>query len=176
MGKVCGCCRSRYYLNLYHRNLLLLANVTAIAYRVLTQELSLQVWRHNLQSDQSSDTCIYHEKDVEHWLDLGSSESDKYLLVTSASKITQFVLFLDKKNPDGELEYLSPRVDGVDISVAHARNHFFITRRSEETYNSELLVSPIEDRSAPVVLLPHRPRYICPKNFEQNASVEFLTC
>ncbi|BBN08503.1 oligopeptidase B [Marchantia polymorpha subsp. ruderalis] len=116
-----------------------------------------KVWRHNLQSDQSSDTCIYHEKDVEHWLDLGSSESDKYLLVTSASKITQFVLFLDKKNPDGELEYLSPRVDGVDISVAHARNHFFITRRSEETYNSELLVSPIEDRSAPVVLLPHRP-------------------
>ncbi|KAG6556548.1 hypothetical protein Mapa_001487 [Marchantia paleacea] len=116
-----------------------------------------KVWRHNLQSDQSSDTCTYHEKDVEHWLDIGSSESDKYLLVTSASKITQFVLFLDKNNPDGELEYLSPRVDGVDMSVAHARNHFFITRRSEEIYNSELLVYPVEDRSAPVVLLPHRP-------------------
>ncbi|KAL2629641.1 hypothetical protein R1flu_014327 [Riccia fluitans] len=116
-----------------------------------------KVWRHLLESDQSSDKCLYHEEDVEHWLDIGSSNSDKYLLVASGSKITQFVLFLDKSTPQGELEYVMPRVNGVDISAAHARDHFFITKRSEEFYNSELLVCPVNDLSAQVVLLPHRP-------------------
>ncbi|KAL3687651.1 hypothetical protein R1sor_013960 [Riccia sorocarpa] len=116
-----------------------------------------KVWRHHVGSHQSSDKCLYHERDLQHWLTVGSSQSDKYLFVTSRSNMTQFVLFLDKRSPDGDLEYVMPRVNGVSISVAHTRDHFIITKRSEEVYNSELLVCPVNDRSAPVVLLPHRP-------------------
>lgn len=120
----------------------------------------MQVWAHKLGSEQSADKLLYHEKDVEHWLGISSTDSDMYFLVLSGSKITQFVLFLDKKNPDGELKILTQRVDGVDFTAAHRGDHFFIIKRSDEFYNSELLVAPVDDPSAITTLLPHRPRCV----------------
>lgn len=116
-----------------------------------------KVWRHHLGSDQSDDTCLYHEKDEEFSLELHESESKEYHFVVSGSKTTQFVLYLNLSDPRKELKYLTQRVEGVDTIVSHCGNHFFIKRRSEEIFNSELLVCPIDDLTATTVLLPHRP-------------------
>ncbi|KAH9291537.1 hypothetical protein KI387_043276, partial [Taxus chinensis] len=62
-----------------------------------------KVWRHNLVSDQSDDDCLYHEEDDEFSLELKASESKEYLFVTSGSKTTQFVLFLNVSDAQKEL-------------------------------------------------------------------------
>eukprot|EP01018_Ginkgo_biloba_P022451 Gb_27168 [translate_table: standard] len=116
-----------------------------------------KVWRHHLGSNQSDDTCLYHEKDDEYSLELHASESKQFLFVLSGSKTTQFVLFLDVSDAQKELKYLTQRVEGVDTEVSHRGNNFFIKRRSDEVFNSELLVCPIDDVTATTVLLPHRP-------------------
>lgn len=116
-----------------------------------------KVWRHHLGSDQSDDTCLYHEKDEEFFLELHESESKEYHFVVSGSKTTQFVLYLNLSDPRKELKYVTQRVEGVDTIVSHCGNHFFIKRRSKEIFNSELLVCPIDDLTATTVLLPHRP-------------------
>lgn len=116
-----------------------------------------KVWRHHLGSDQSDDTCLYHEKDEEFYLELHESESKEYHFVVSGSKTTQFVLYLNLSDPRKELKYVTQRVEGVDTVVSHRGNHFFIKRRSEEIFNSELLVCPIDDLTATTMLLPHRP-------------------
>lgn len=115
-----------------------------------------KVWLHKLGTEQPSDFCLYHEKDDMFSLDLHASESKKYLFVASESKNTRFVFYLDILKPENGLMDLTPRVDGIDTSVSHRGNHFFIKRRSKEVFNSELLACPVEDTSATTVILPHR--------------------
>lgn len=115
-----------------------------------------KAWLHKLESDQSSDRCLYHEKDDMFSIDLEASESKKYLFVGSESKNTRFMFYLDVSKTEDGLVALTPRLSGIDTSVSHRGNHFFIKRRSDEFYNSELLVCPINDPSSTTVLLPHR--------------------
>ncbi|OVA10737.1 Peptidase S9 [Macleaya cordata] len=115
-----------------------------------------KVWLHKLGSDQSSDLCLYHEKDDMFSLDLQASESKRFLFVASESKITRFVFYFDISKQEDGLVVLTPRLNGIDTSVSHRGNHFFIKRRSDEVFNSELLVCPIDNTSATTLLLPHR--------------------
>ncbi|XP_010463352.1 PREDICTED: uncharacterized protein LOC104744019 [Camelina sativa] len=115
-----------------------------------------KVWLHKLGTEQSSDVCLYHEKDDMFSLDLHASESHKYIFVASESKTTRFVFSLDVCKPQDGLRVLTPRVDGIDSSVSHRGNHFFIQRRSTEFYNSELVACSVDDTSKTTVLLPHR--------------------
>nr|XP_027099791.1 uncharacterized protein LOC113719015 [Coffea arabica] len=116
-----------------------------------------KVWLHKLGTDQSADSCLYHEKDDMFSLDLEASESKKYLFVSSESKITRFVFYLDTSKPENGLTVVTPRVVGIDTSVSHRGNHFFIKRRTDECFNSELFACPVDNPSAITVLLPHRP-------------------
>ncbi|XXG86870.1 hypothetical protein AAC387_Pa11g1695 [Persea americana] len=116
-----------------------------------------KVWLHNLQSDQSSDRCLYHEKDDMFSLGLHTSESKRYLFVGSRSKNTRFLFYLDVSKQEDGLVASTPRLGGIDTSVSHCGDHFFfIKKRSDEFYNSELLVCPINNPTATTVLLPHR--------------------
>ncbi|KAK2995294.1 hypothetical protein RJ640_013503, partial [Escallonia rubra] len=129
----------------------------ALAYSTMDEILRPdKVWLHKLEADQSSDTCLYHEKDDMFSLVLEASESKKYLFVASESKITRFVFYIDITEPGKGLTVLTPRLDGIDTSVSHRGNHFFIQRRSEEFFNSELLACQLDNTSATTVLLPHR--------------------
>jgi oligopeptidase B len=115
-----------------------------------------KVWLHKLGTDQSADTCLYHEKDDMFSVDLEISDSKKYIFVGSESKMTRFTFYLEISKPETGLVVLTPRVDGIDTSVSHRGNHFFIKRRSEEFFNSELLACPLDNITATTVLLPHR--------------------
>ncbi|KAJ1260889.1 hypothetical protein BS78_10G266700 [Paspalum vaginatum] len=115
-----------------------------------------KVWLHNLGSDQSSDACLLHEKDETFSLGLQASESKKYLFVESGSKNTSFIFYLDTSKPNKELVVLTPRVYGIDTTASHRGNHFFIKRRSDEFYNSELVACPLDNVAETTVLLPHR--------------------
>lgn len=117
-----------------------------------------QVWLHKLGTEQSLDRCLYHEQDDMFSLNLASSESKKFLFVESESKITKFVFYLDVSKPEDGLIVLTPRLDGIDTSASHRGNHFFIKRRSDECFNSEILACPLDNTSATTVILPHRPR------------------
>ncbi|XP_058005207.1 uncharacterized protein LOC110666611 isoform X2 [Hevea brasiliensis] len=115
-----------------------------------------KVWLHKLGTDQSSDSCLYHEKDDKFGLDLQASESEKYLFVVSDSRNTRFVFYIDVSMPEDGAKFLTPRVDGIDTSVSHRGNHFFVRRRTDELFNSELLACPVDNISATTVLIPHR--------------------
>ncbi|MED6119599.1 hypothetical protein PIB30_013236 [Stylosanthes scabra] len=115
-----------------------------------------KAWLHVLGEDQSKDTCLYVEKDDMFSLDLQASESKKYLFVASESKNTRFNFYLDVSKPEEGLKVLTPRVDGIDTTVSHRGDHFFIQRRSDQFFNSEVVACPVDNTSSTTVLLPHR--------------------
>lgn len=55
---------------------------------------------------------------------------------------------------------LTSRISGIDTTASHRGNHFFIKRRSDEFYNSELVACPLDNVAETTVLLPHRERYL----------------
>lgn len=130
----------------------------SVAIDCLIDLLFPQVWLHKLGCDQSNDQCLYHEKDDMFSLNLFVSESKEYIFVDSESKTTQFSLYLDTSKPEKGLKILTPRLSGIDTSVSHHGDHFFIKRRSDEMYNSELLVCNKNDINSTTVLLSHRER------------------
>lgn len=91
-------------------------------------------------------------------LDLQASESKKFLFVASESKTTRFNFYLDVLRPEDGLVVLTPRQDGIDTSVSHRGNHFFLKRRSDQFFNSEVIACSVENTSETTVLLPHRER------------------
>ncbi|KAI8527496.1 hypothetical protein RHMOL_Rhmol12G0080000 [Rhododendron molle] len=119
-----------------------------------------KVWLHYLGTEKSDDLCLYHEMDDMFSIELEASESKEFLFVASESKVTRFVFFFDISKPAKGLMPLTPRLDGIDTSVSHRGNYFFIIRRSDECFNSELLACPLDNISATTVLLPHRERVV----------------
>ncbi|XP_021750642.1 uncharacterized protein LOC110716331 [Chenopodium quinoa] len=115
-----------------------------------------KVWLHKLRTDQSSDSCLYHEKDEKFSLYPNISESECYVFVASESKTTRFIFYLDTSKPEEGLNVLTPCTQGVSTYASHRGEHFFIGRRNDVCFNSELLACPIGNLSAMTVLLPHR--------------------
>ncbi|KAK8613470.1 hypothetical protein V6N13_101232 [Hibiscus sabdariffa] len=115
-----------------------------------------KAWLHKLESDQCNDSCLYHEKDDMFSLGLQASESEKFLFISSGSKMTSFVFYLEVCKLEEGLKVLIPRINGIDTSVGHRGNHFFIQKRSDEFFNSQLLACPVDNTSATTVLIPHR--------------------
>ncbi|KAK8561431.1 hypothetical protein V6N12_048502 [Hibiscus sabdariffa] len=115
-----------------------------------------KAWLHKLGSDQCNDSILYHENDDMFSLDLQASESEEFLFISSESKMTRFVFYLEVCKLEEGLKVLTPRINGIDTSVSHRGNHFFIQKRSDEFFNSELLACPVDNTSATTVLIPHR--------------------
>ncbi|XP_030951878.1 uncharacterized protein LOC115975293 isoform X1 [Quercus lobata] len=139
-------------------------NEEALVYIALEKKTlrPYKAYLHILGTEQASDTPLYEEEDDKFSLNVRASESKKFLFVTSVSKTTSFNFYLDVSKHDVSkheyrLEVLTPREDGIDTYVSHRGNHFFIVRRTDEYFNSEV-VACLLDKTAETIVLPHRER------------------
>lgn len=78
------------------------------------------VWRHKVGTPASEDVLVFREDDERYFTGIGSTRSERWLIIESASKITSETRVLDLDNPTGEFEVLWEREPGVEYSVDHA--------------------------------------------------------
>jgi len=104
-----------------------------------------KVWRQHLGSDQSDDTCLYHEKDEEFHLELHQSESKEYHFFVSGNKTTQFVLYLNLFDPRKELKYVTQCIEGVDTVELQAFKDYLVVYERRKCWielgNEEIVIS-----------------------------------
>jgi len=127
-----------------------------------------EVWRHHIGSPVSEDVCIFREEDEHYWVGVGVTRSERFLLVSAASKTTSESWYLDLgadgENADGELTCIRPREQGVQYDVDHAvvggEDHWLVLHDSlDKRPNGELgrcPVGPILDLDALTVMVEHR--------------------
>ncbi len=100
--------------------------------------------RHRRRDD---DVRVFHEPDERFWVGMGTTRSDRYLMIAVGSKITSEVHVLDASEPTGEFRVVWPRRDGIEYDVEHAviagEDRFLITH-NEEAENFEVLSAPVE--------------------------------
>ncbi|MDJ0688853.1 MAG: S9 family peptidase [Xenococcaceae cyanobacterium MO_188.B32] len=116
-----------------------------------------QLWRHILGSDPSSDVLVYQEDDEAYYLSVGKTRSRAYILLELGSTITSEVHYLDANNPSGEFKLFQPRQTGIEYSIEHHSDRFYIVT-NEEAINFKLMSTPVNspDKTNWKTVIPHR--------------------
>ena len=114
-----------------------------------------QVFRHILGTPAEQDALVFEEPDERFWIGVGLTRSEKYLVLGASSKITSEVWLLDADDPTGEFKVVRPRRTGVEYSVEHAGDQFFVLH-NENAENFELATAPLDDPGAWTTLIAHR--------------------
>src|SRR5687768_14085091 len=116
-----------------------------------------KLYRHQIGTDPSQDTMIFHEVDNSFYLYFHKSRDDANLLTDHHSTNTTEIRFLSADHLDEELKAISPRRDGVEYFAAHQDGYFYIAT-NEDAQNFKLMKASIHnlERDQWQEILPHR--------------------
>lgn len=78
------------------------------------------IWRHKIGTSTSEDVLVYREADERYSTWIGTTRSDRFILLGSASKVTSEVQYIPFEDPEAEPVVLIPREEGVEYDVDHA--------------------------------------------------------
>jgi len=102
-----------------------------------------KLFRHTVMTDPKSDPLIVHEKDEAFVLGVELSRSRKFILITSASKDTSEVSFLNARLGQNRPTIIEPRKKGHEYSVDHHENRFLILT-NDGAPNFRLVEAPMD--------------------------------
>jgi oligopeptidase B len=116
-----------------------------------------QIYRHRV-GQMGDDALVLVEPDERYHLSIEKSRSGVYLFFLFESNTTHEVRFLAADMPFDPPGVVMPRQPGVEYSVTHHGERFFITI-NEEAVNFRVLVAPVTNlaRAGWQEWLPHRP-------------------
>ncbi|MBN8642047.1 MAG: S9 family peptidase [Flavobacteriales bacterium] len=117
-----------------------------------------KIYKHKLGSDASKDELVYHEKDETFNTFIYKSKSKKYLVLGSSSTLTSEYQLLLASTPDEKFTIFQKRTRGLEYSLSHYENNFYIVTNKDKATNFKLMKTP-EDKTSMenwVDLIPHR--------------------
>ena len=111
-------------------------NVGAIAWASDNQTLfyttidsssrSDKLYRHQLNTSSQNDPLVYYEKDDSYYLSPYLSKDENYIFIYNGSLESNEILYLRADKPTGPVKIIFPRVEGVEYSVEHFNNDFYV--------------------------------------------------
>jgi oligopeptidase B len=119
---------------------------------------SERIFKHVLGTDQSEDVEVYNETDETFSTYVYKTKSKKYIVIGSGSTLTTEYQVLDADNPNSELRMIQPRVRGLEYSISHYGDHFYILTNKDDAKNFKLMRTP-EDKTSVENwedVIPHR--------------------
>lgn len=117
-----------------------------------------KIYKHKLGKDAKDDTEIFYEKDDTFSTFIYKEKSKKYLVIGSSSTLTSEFRILDAKTPDGEFKVFQPRKRGLEYSISHYGDNFYIVTNKDKATNFKLMITP-ESKTGSANwkdLIPHR--------------------
>ncbi|MGQ3087463.1 S9 family peptidase, partial [Flavobacterium sp.] len=102
---------------------------------------SEKIYKHKMGTDVASDALIYHEKDETFDTFIYKEKSKKYLVIGSTSTLTSEFRILDAKKPDGEFKIFQPRTRGLEYSIAHYGDKWYIVTNKDKATNFKLMTT-----------------------------------
>lgn len=117
-----------------------------------------KIYKHKLGSDTSKDELVYHEKDETFNTFIYKSKSRKYLLIGSNSTLTSEYQILLAATPDKKFTIFQKRTRGLEYSLSHYEDNFYILTNKDKATNFKLMKTPETKTSKEnwVDVIPHR--------------------
>ena len=105
-----------------------------------------KVMRHSFNQNQK-DEEVYFEKDDEFNLYSYKSKSGKYIIIVSGKTISDEIRFLNANVPDGDFKIFQKRVDGLEYSIDHLNDKWYVRTNINDSKNFKLMVCD-EDKTS----------------------------
>lgn len=87
---------------------------------------SHKIFKHVLGTDSADDELVFEETDETFGCYVYKSKSNQYLFIESYQTLSTEIRFLDASNPNGNWTIIQPRERGLEYSVSHYEDSFFI--------------------------------------------------
>lgn len=100
------------------------------------------VFKHKLGTLATADSLVYEEKDDTFNVSVGKEKSKKYIVIGSESTLTTEYRILPSDTPDGEFKVFQPRVRGLEYSISHFGDSFYILTNKDKATNFKLMKTP----------------------------------
>jgi len=117
-----------------------------------------RVWRHRVGTPASADAIVFEETDERFWASIGLSRDDRYVLISTASRLTSEWWLLDSATPDAPFTVVAPRRQAVEYEVEVAGDRLLILH-NDGAENFEVGTAPLPgagDSRIWTPLIPHR--------------------
>lgn len=100
---------------------------------------SEKIYRHVLNTVDTNDKLIYHEKDDTFATSIYKEKSRKYLVISSSSTLTTECRILEANNPNGEFRVFQERQRGLEYHISHYGDSFYIVTNKDGATNFKLM-------------------------------------
>lgn len=98
-----------------------------------------KIFKHKLGSSSQQDQLVFEEKDETFSTMVYKSKSKKYLIIGSQSTLTTEYQILSADTPDGTFRLFQKRTRGLEYSVSHFEDHFYILTNKDKAHNFKLM-------------------------------------
>jgi oligopeptidase B len=136
-------------------------NKTVFYTTIDSSSRSDKLYRHQLDTPSEDDPLIYNEKNDSYYLYPFLSKDEEYILIYNGSLESNEFLYLKADHPTDLLKVLFPIIEGVEYSVEHFNENFYILSNEWDS-NFELFTvnanKPNKDNRK--VIIPHKPDVI----------------
>ena len=85
-----------------------------------------KIFKHKLGTPISEDVEIYHEEDSTFINYVYKTKSKKYIVIASIATLTHEFRVLPADQPDGEFRLIQERIRGLEYTIAHFEDFFYI--------------------------------------------------
>ena len=119
-----------------------------------------RVWRHLIGTPSAQDELVYSESDERFFVRVGLTRSERYLVISTASKLTCESWLLNADQPAGEFRVVVPRRQGVEYGVDHQVSadgaERLLILHNDGAENFELATATLAEPGAWTPIVPHR--------------------
>ena len=119
---------------------------------------SNQIFQHVLGDDPSKDMLVYQEDDETYNAYVYKTKSDKYVIIGSSSTLSDEYRILNADEPRGEFQLFQQRCRGLEYSISHFEDHFYILTNKDDAVKFKLMKTSINKLAKEnwEDVLPHR--------------------
>ena len=117
------------------------ANDNKTLFYSLKDETTLRseaIYKHRLNTNPENDELVFEEKDDTFGVGVYKTKSQKYLVISSYSTLTTEYQILNADNPDGIFKVFQVRTRGLEYSISHFDNYFYIVSNIDNAQNFKL--------------------------------------
>ena len=98
-----------------------------------------KIYRHKFGTEATEDKMVFHEEDETFGTYVYKSKSNKYLIIGSYSTLTSEFRTLNAETPYADFQVFSPRARGLEYSIAHYDDTFYILTNKDKAKNFKLM-------------------------------------